>query len=205
MAAYRWSESDGRFRDAAGRFVSEAAVRRVVDDIANHASERAAAASTRLLAGELSLASWQTEMAQVVKLSHVSTSMLAHGGAEGMTPARWGAAGNRIRGEYQYLREFAAAIESGDQPLTSGLTARAAQYGQAARVTYERERARGQQERGFLYERNVMAPAEHCADCIAQTARGWVPIGALSPIGQRACRSNDRCRLEFSRSREMAA
>ena len=202
---YRWDEQSGRFRDAAGRYVLESAVRRVVDDIANHASERAAAASTRLLAGELSLASWQAEMGQVIKHSHVSTSMLAHGGAASMTPAKWGAAGNRIRGEYGYLREFANAIADGSQPLTSGLTARAAQYGQASRVTYERERARGQQDRGYLYERNVMAPAEHCSDCVAQTARGWAPIGSLSAIGSRACRSNDRCRLEFSRSREMAA
>lgn len=203
---YRWSESAGRYRDPkTGRFVSESRVRAVVDSITDAASDRMTAASQRLLAGEMSVGAWQAEMQATIKLAHTSAAIIAHGGADQMTPARWGAVGRAVKDEYQYLREFAQQITDGRQPLNGRLTARAAQYGQAARGQFERIRRRDQRERGYTQERNVLAPAEHCTGCKAQTARGWVEIGTLVPVGRRQCRGNCRCRLEFRREPQEAA
>lgn len=202
MADLAWDDRQGRYRDTRGRFVSDSTVRRVVDQVADAASERMAEASIRLLAGETSLGSWMLQMQQAIKLAHGAAAVLAHGGAAQMTPARWGAAGPIVKGEYQYLRAFGDDIASGRQPLNGSLTARARQYGQAGRVTFELTRGRDQQQRGYRFERNVLAPAEHCAVCVGETARGWVPIGSLIPIGRRTCRGNDRCHVRYSRTAE---
>lgn len=203
--ALTWNESAGRFVDARGRFVSEAAVRSVIDQIADGAAARMAAASERMLAGDLSLAEWQAEMMRTVKLSQLAASTIAHGGASRMDFSRYGAAGREIRNQYDYLRTFAAQVASGEQPLNGSLTARAKQYGQAARVTFEREYGRDQRNRGYQMERNVLHPAEHCAVCVSESARGWVPIGSLIPIGSRTCRANDRCTVAYSKDAALAA
>jgi hypothetical protein len=203
--AYRFNDQAGRFVNERGQFVAESTVRRVVNGIADAASERLAQASLRLLDGELSLAAWQAEAMRTIKLSQVATATIAHGGTARMTPATYGAAGREIRTQYDYLRTFAEQIASGEQPLNGSLTARARQYGQAARVTFEREYRRDQQRRGYRFERNVLAPAEHCAQCREQSARGWVPIGTLIPIGQRTCRAQDRCTIRYTRDAAQAA
>jgi hypothetical protein len=200
--ALSWSESAGRFVDARGRFVD---ARPVVNDIADGASARMAAASERMLAGDLSLAEWQAEMMRTVKLSQLAASTIAHGGTARMGFPEYGAAGREIRNQYDYLRTFAAQVASGEQPLNGGLLSRARQYGQAARVTFEREYSRDQRNRGYQMERNVLHPAEHCAVCVSESARGWVPIGSLIPIGSRTCRANDRCTVAYSKDAAAAA
>lgn len=202
MAEIGWNEQAGRFTDSRGRFISQSAVRSVIDGIADAASERLAQASQRLLNGELSLAAWQLEAQQTIKLAHVSAAVIAHGGAAQMTPQRWGAIGPVVKSEYQYLRDFAQDIADGRQPLNGMLTARARQYGQAARVTFERTYGQDQQQRGYQSERSVLSAAEHCGLCVQEAGKGWVLIGSLIPIGQRTCRAMDRCHVEYRR--EMA-
>lgn len=194
--AYRWDDRSGRFRDERGRYVSERAVRSAIDRIADHASEQMARASERLLAGEMSLASWQAEMGRLVKVSQLAATVIAHGGRAQMTPSRYGSAGRAIRDEYAYLRQFSEQIADGRQPLNGSLVARARQYGQAARVAFSnivdnRQRHRAQSER------NVLGNAEHCSECRELAARGWVPVGTLPRIGTRRCLGNDRCRIEY--------
>lgn len=198
--------ASGRYRDSAtGRYLSEQAVRRVVDQIADGASERLAALSRQMLAGELSLAEWQAGAMRTIKLAHVATATIAHGGQARMTFGHYGSVGQDIRSHYQFLRGFAEQIASGEQPLTDGLIARARQYGQASRVTFERAYGQDQQRRGFQSCRNILGAAEHCAQCREQTARGWVPAGSLVPIGSRTCRGNCRCRIAYSREAARAA
>lgn len=197
--AYTWSESAGRFVDERGRFVSDAAVRRVVNDIADGASDRLAVLSRSMLAGDLSLAEWQAGAMRIVKSSHVASVTIAHGGAARMDFSRYGSVGNEIKAQYQYLAQFAAQIASGQQPLNGTVASRAAMYGQNARVVFEKAYGRDQAARGFQSCRNRLQPAEHCSQCVEQSGRGWVPVGSLVPIGQRTCRSNCRCRIEYRR------
>lgn len=195
----------GRFRNERGQFVSERTVRAVIDDLADGASARMAALSQAMLDGNLSLAEWQAGCMRTIKQAHVASATIAHGGAARMTPVEYGRCGQAIKEQYQYLAQFAAQVASGEQPLTPMVVARAKQYGQACRPMFSREYGRDQMRRGYQAERNVLGAAEHCAQCQEQTARGWVPIGSLIPVGARTCRSNCRCSIRYQRDAAQAA
>lgn len=197
--ALTFNDQSGRFVDARGRFVSESSVRTVVDQVADLASTRMATASQALLDGQLSLASWQAELMRTLKSAHVATATIAHGGQARMGFAEYGSVGREIRTQYDYLRQFAEQVASGEQPLNGTLTARARQYGQACRPTFERAYGRDQQRRGYLACRNILHARESCSQCRAITARGWMPIGSLVPVGSRICRSNCRCTVSYRR------
>jgi hypothetical protein len=205
MPDFRFSSSTGHYRDVDGRLVSFRSVRDAVDRTVDLASDRLAALAERLRAGSITLADWQRESMLVIKDVHVATGMAAHGGLAAMDQATWGAIGHRVRDEYAYLRGMARQIESGQQPLDGRLVARARLYGQAGRVTFSVITARDQRARGATFERSILSSAEHCEDCRNQASLGWVAIGTLIPLGARACRSNDRCRIEYSFKAEEAA
>ena len=188
----------GRYRDEAGRLVSEARIRLAVDQVADAASDIMADVTERLRRGELRLAEWQVEMMRTVKQAHVAAGVAAQGGRLQMTPSAFGFLGSEIKEQYRYLRDFANAIEAGTVSLDNRLVvARAAMYGQHTRVTYEAIRARDAQNRGYVMERNVLHAQESCAQCVSLARLSWVDVGSLPPIGSRTCLS--RCRCTISR------
>lgn len=197
---YTYDARTGRYRDSAGKLLSERVVRDAVDRVCDLVSARLAGLSRSLLDGTVSLADWQQQAMADVKAAHVAAGVAAQGGRRQMSPAEWGVIGQRVREQYRYLRQFAEDISGGRQPLNGMTTARAQQYGQAARGTFEAIRARGDLARGMAVERNVLHGRDHCRECPALTARGWVPIGSLPPIGARACRAHDRCTVQRRRA-----
>ena len=195
--AYTYDRRIGRYRDrSTGRLLSDRVVRDGVDNLADMASRRMADYSRRLLDGGMSLADWQARMMADIKASHVAAGVAAHGGKAQMSQADWGRVGQRVRAEYGYLRGFAQDIAFGRQPLNGTLPARASQYGQASRVTYEHVKGGDDKARGMTVERNVLHGRDHCSLCPTLSEKGWVPIGTLPPIGSRPCRSLDRCTIE---------
>lgn len=196
MANLLFDPRSGRYRNrATGRFVPEADIRAVVDAVADGTSNLMSGLGERLRSGTLSLADFESEMMRLIRLSHVGTGVMASGGRDQMSPARWGRIGRVIRDEYARLRDFAGQIQDGTQPLDGRLDARARLYGQQARVQFETTRAAEDQNRGFTEERSVLGQAHHCRLCITEAGKGWQPIGTLIPIGSRTCLSNDRCTM----------
>lgn len=195
--AYIYDLRAGRYRGEDGRFVAQSAIRGAVDDLADLSSERMATLTAELQAGTLSLADWQQRMMAEIKSAHVASAVAAHGGREQMSRSDWGFVGRQIRDQYGYLRQFAQQITDGTQPLDGRLPARARLYGQASRSTYEAVRRRDERNRGMTEERNVLHGRDHCSLCPSLSARGWVPIGTLPPVGSRPCGQNDRCTISY--------
>lgn len=192
-----WRASAGRFADSAsGRFLSDARVRAVVDDVADAASARMAAAAEALLDGRMSLGAFQVEMQAAIRTSHVAALVIGHGGAEAMTPARYLEVARDIKAQYGYLRSFAADIASGQQPLNRTIVSRSEMYGQHARVLYEQVRSDAAVGLGLDEARNVLHANESCSECRALTSRGWIPAAEMTPIGSRRCLSRCRCVVE---------
>jgi hypothetical protein len=193
---YTFDRRLGRYRDTRGRLIAERVVRDAVDNVTDLASSRMGQYARDLLDGRLSLADFQARLMQDSKSAHLAAGIAAHGGKAQMSPSDWGRVGQQVRRQYGYLRNFAASVVDGRQPLNGTLVSRAQQYGQAARVTYEAIKAADDKARGMTVERNVLHGRDHCGECPKLTAKGWVPIGSLKPIGSRECRVHDRCSIE---------
>jgi hypothetical protein len=153
-------------------------------------------------------------MAGEIKNLHTSAAMAGAGGMAAMTPQDYGRVGARLRFEYERLAQFARDLK--DRQFTAGaLMARVDMYVNAASASHEAARRDGAVRNGFDEERNLLGASErHCSakdrknatrpGCVEETARGWVAIGMLSPVGHRLCISNCACSLDFRKSPRMA-
>lgn len=194
--SFTWDAARGRYRDASGKLVPDRQVRAVLDVVLRRQAEHMRDLTGQLQGGTLTLGDWQRQMMQAVKSSHLMGTSLASGGWKQMTQADFGWAGQRIRSQYAYLDKFARDIAAGRQSLT-GAPARAELYAESARATHRAATQRMARLRGLEQERNVLGAADHCRGCLAQQARGWVPLGELVPPGLRDCRSRCHCSVTF--------
>lgn len=200
VPGFTWSVEAGRYRSAStGRYVPPAQVRAALDRVLDGSSGRMRALATRLQAGEIGVAEWQRSMATELRAAHVAAASSAKGGFAQMSQADYGFVGQRVRTQLGYLQRFADQVARGQQPLNGTLLARAELYGQAARGSAREMERREAQRGGWTHERNELAGADHCAGCLAATARGVVPIGTLPAVGSRDCKARCRCVLRPER------
>ena len=202
---YAWlpnAGSTGRYRDrATGRFVKELQVRADLDKYIDAKNTRLDALANQLRNREISLADWQLQMRNEMRMMHNNAAMVAKGGKAQMTQADWGRTGRELRSQYEYLDKWAADIASGKVPLDGRLAQRAKLYGQAARGTYEQSRRAQAADKGNEEEQRILHAAESCVDCIQYAALGWQPIGSLPKIGDSQCRSRCRCTFSYRASK----
>jgi len=160
----------------------------------------------QLKSGSISLPEFQAGMRDFIRLELGAAMELAKGGREFVTQADWGFVGAQAKKQYAYLDNFVAEIAANPTGWLSGnrLNSRANLYAQLGYAALEDDLQREKTKAGFTEERNVLDPgAEHCKDtsgrpgCEEITAKGWVPIGTLPKIGERACYTNDRCELQY--------
>ena len=205
VASYIWTAittrtgEQHRYRDeATGRYISARQVRGDLDRFVDKAGRESARALTEQLRdGRIALSEWQTAMARAVKNVNYAAVASASGGVENMTAVERGRAGAIIRDQYKYLRNFAAEIESGKQPLDGRAMRRAEMYMQAGRDTYYQQKRAGHAEAhpgARLMIRSHRHPGDSCQDCIELDGK-WFPMGdpGYKPIGQRQCRTSCRC------------
>lgn len=205
MTSYTWSPFQTatgvqhRYRDTAtGRYVSARAVRAELDRFVDSAGRGAARGlMEQLRTGDISLAEWQTAMARAVKNINYAAVAAASGGVENMTAVERGRAGAIIRDQYKYLRNFAADIESGAQPLDGRAMRRAEMYMQAGREAYYDQKRAGHAAAhpgDILMVRSHRHPGDSCTDCIELDGK-WFRQGdpAYKPVGRRVCRVSCRC------------
>jgi hypothetical protein len=190
-----------RYRAANGRFVSSQQVHGYVVDYSTNVGKALRTLTEQLRVGQVTLAEWQLAMAGEIKAAHLAAGMAAAGGKAQMTQATYGAIGQRLRQEYQYLQKFADGIANGIISLDGRILQRAEQYGRDARETYQRIMQREAARRGYDEERRFLHGNEHCPECVEYAARAWQPIGTLPPPGdQSSCRANCLCTKSFRNS-----
>jgi len=194
---YKWNEKAGRYVDSRGRFVSVQQVDFARERMQGAGDKQAEYLAGQLRSGKITVQQWESQMRTLVKDTHLANAMLAHGGPDNMTKGDYGVAGPLIRDDFKRLNQFAQDIESGKVPLDGRFVARARMYPRHGRTTYNLSRRRLMKKNGLKWERNIMGPADHCSECIDQSAQGWVPIGTLVPIGNRQCLSNCACTITY--------
>lgn len=193
---FKWNEVAGRYIGPDGRFVSFGTVRSYLDVTLDSYEQNIITLGQQLRDRSITLEQWQVGMRDALKDIHVSSGALARGGWAQMSQADYGRVGNELRFQYAKLNEFAAQIRRG-LPLDGRFMQRVKLYAQSARVSYTAALRQEMALRGMTEEKSVLAAADHCSECVSEAAKGWVPIGELVNIGERICRSNCRCHLQF--------
>jgi hypothetical protein len=193
---YKWNDTAGRYRGPDGRFISFSRVRFVLDDVIDGNERDMVNLAMSLREGRITVTEFQRQMRGYLKDIHVSSGALAKGGWAQLSHADLGRIGVRVKEQYKYLDNFAGELARADV-FDGNLVRRTRLYAQSGRITYHRIQREEMRKRGYTEEKNVLAQVEHCKECVAEAKRGWVPIGTLSLIGTRICKSNDRCYIEY--------
>lgn len=193
---YRYNEVAGRYIGAGGRFVSFEKIRTYLDDVLDTNERKVVGLAQQLRDGSINVQQWQIAMRETLKDIHLSSSALARGGWAQMSQADYDKVAEKLQFQYQKLQAFARQIENG-LPLDGRFRRRHELYAQSGRVTYHESLREEMQVRGMTEERSVLAKADHCSECVGEANRGFVPIGELVLIGERQCKSNCRCFVEF--------
>lgn len=197
---FRYEARNDRYRDTkTGRYLPRRAVREAVDGALDRGALDARGLADALRTRKLSIGDWELSMRRLIKNGHLAAAAAARGGWGRLSPADYGRVGQAVRGQYEYLRNFAREIEAG-LPLDGRFASRSTLYAEAARNHYHAHERAQAATRGFDEERNVLHVAEHCDGCLEQDARGWVAIGELVPVGQRTCMARCKCSIEYRNS-----
>lgn len=185
-----------------GKFVSNATVREALESLMDLSALNMNSLTQQLIDGSISLASWQTSMMSEIKISHVASAALSQGGWAQMTQSDWGATGQLIRAQYDYLRNFANDIASGKQPLDGRALVRSDMYADAGHNTFEQMHRRSAIGDGMDEEMRELEANDgnNCDGCLEQASLGWQPIGTLEPIGSQECGTRCRCTYKFRNS-----
>lgn len=102
----------------------------------------------------------------------------------------------QVVAQESYLKNFEAQVVAGSQS-PEGIPARAAMYGHAVWGTALNTQRQVVIDSGEMTEEiNILGGENHCEECPAESAKGWVPIGTLKPIGSRQCLVLCRCHIE---------
>lgn len=191
----RWNPSLARYIDERGRIVSRDAVARALDASLVNTHAKARALGEQLNSGALSLVDWERNMRVLIKDAHIFATAGSVGGWAQLGPAEYGRIGAAVRDQYEFLYQFARDIASGKQGL-GGVGARSVLYIEAARTTAEQQQLASDTDAGYDQECNILGRADHCGECPALTALGWVAIGTLPMPGRRRCRTRCKCRIQ---------
>lgn len=200
MPDFRFSPSAGRYRGPNGRFLPSQRVRALIDRTLDTHTRAVADLTEQFRAREITLGQWEQAMRVELKHIHLYSGMAALGGRAQLTQADFGRIGQRLRMEYRWLTQLADEIQAGRKAVDGRVTNSARHFAQAGRGSFHAIERQEMLARGFDLEENVLGRAEHCEDCLTETARGRVPIGSLSLITTRRCKGNDRCRFRFTNS-----
>jgi hypothetical protein len=194
---YVWDPAAGRYRvRRTGRFVRRVDVRAALDDALDARGRAMRGITHSYLDGRITLSAWRIEMRAAIKNVHIWSAVLAEGGWSQFTPSKWGRLGAVVRREYAFLERLVQQIRAGDVS-EARLLERERLYLEHGRATYHKFERDVQRGTGMIFERSVLGVADHCTECLAEAGRGWVPIGALVPIGERQCLSNCRCSIAY--------
>ena len=215
LPGFAWDTrlSGGRYRrvlpnGALGRIVARDEIVGLLRTVSDASGERFAQMARAAVEGAITPAEFFRAMQSELRALYNSTSALAVGGWNRMTPVEWGRNGRILGlgtkeypvGEYTSLRNFAQDILDGKLTAAQAM-ARARLYSGKAYSRFWAEETLRLQAAGYAEERWLdVGDERECNRCPELAARGWVPIGTLPNPGDGstpclgACRCNKQAR-----------
>jgi hypothetical protein len=202
---YIFNRTEGVYRyQNSGRVVPQRQVLAWVRQSSDKAADQMERAARDYLSGKINAAEWALRSAETIRTSNRAAALIGGGGVRSMTPADWGYSGFKIREQLDYLLRFASEVDTkGREGLSpEQFIRRARSYSESVNTTYSGTQARRvARDKPFEFEENVLHPAEHCTECLAQTALGRVALGTLVEIGKRECGPFCKCEIVYSNTK----
>jgi hypothetical protein len=199
-----WDKKSQRYRygpeagATSGQFVRVEALQNLISDYIDVKQSQARALTQQLFDGNLSVSAWEQAIARELKEAHILTYSIGKGGMKQLSSRDYGLIGNKLKGEYQYLRQSSQDILDGKMSQKE-ILARLDLYNQSLYLSYSKAQTEAHIDAGYRWERRRTTAAESCTPCILYAARGWSPIGGLPEIGTGSkCKMNCKCYKEFS-------
>jgi hypothetical protein len=152
--------------------------------------------AAQLASGSITVQAWEAAMRDYLRTQFTDAMILAKGGREFVTFSDWGYMGSALKKQYEFLSNFANDI-SKNTMSEAQILARMELYKDSAYSALADFMAREALRNGYSEEQNALGVADHCDDCLTQTARGWVAIGQLIPIGERICIVRCKCTMRY--------
>lgn len=196
---YVWNALQARYRDTAtGRFVAKSTVLGYLQDSMAASSNMVGTLTDSYNSKSISSKDFMKAFKQEIKEEFIRQYIVGRGGLPSMDQSDWGRLGAMIKEQYNFANGFADDLAGLSE---AQVTARGAMYVQAAGAAH----AQGMKiavglSGNFTEEFWQLGDAEHCADCEALNANGWVQIGELGAIprgGDTACLVNCQCEILY--------
>lgn len=198
-APWQWEPRARRYRGPRGQWIGVNSMRELKEQFIEAQKAKMEKLVERMANGDITRREWVLASREVIKGTYVDLYALSKGGRGAMTQSDYGKLGAMLKGQYQRLQEFEAALRDG-KLTQQGAAYRAKLYINSARQVFSEGERGAAQTAGMDEERRVLHPAEHCQDCKDYAARGWQPLGTLPKIGESECRVNCRCTFEFRKA-----
>ena len=181
------------FKD--GRPVPPETLRAWAAEVTEAARSEMKRATERLIAGEINRPAWAVEMRQLISRSHSALWMLAQGGKEAMDAAKWGAVGQRVKAQADFLRGFERDLANERAGSGAQVLARAQLYANPLHATYQAAVVGREREAGVRRVARVLgeSPSGHCDDC--PVLAGEYDIDEVPEIGASACGASCNCEV----------
>jgi hypothetical protein len=147
-AEWSYDRNTGRYRDERGKFLSQAAVQKLVDGRIGKLETQLKQFTRMLGNGSISLDQWQGSVREAIKAAHIQAAIIGHGGRGNMGSAEYGKVGQRLRSEYAYLQNFASDL-LGRRISAPMAVARIGLYAESVRGSYWLGTELRQQKQGY--------------------------------------------------------
>jgi hypothetical protein len=196
-AQFRWNTRAQRYIAPNGRFVSRKTVLMAAERVSVGLYGDMSSLTAALRSGYATVAEWQLGMARLVRTNHLAAAAAAAGGVAQLDEGARNLVQKKIETQLGHLEKFAKQVETGRQPLGGQFDLRVKMYSNSARGTGHTIARQVAITAGVEMARNVLGDAEHCSDCLDESAKGTVPIDELSEPGTRQCLVNCQCTIEY--------
>lgn len=190
IAALSFNRQTLQWNRVDGSIITAIDARKLIDRHIAQTALRLDVLAVQLQSGAIGLPIWQSGFRAILRPALLASAIAGAGGVRVVQAASRARFSALLGVQDAYLDSFAAALKNDPDLIAKpSFRARSALYPHAARGVYESERERLATNAGFQFERliSIRTAGEHCPDCIADVARGKVPIGTLKPIGTRQC------------------
>lgn len=191
-----WIEGTGAAWATARGRVPAATVKAAADAVVSQARADIGVIVTKVMIGEIPVASIEPLMQQAIKRGLLANTALAHGGYDKITPQILDRLEKQAREEFDFLHNRIQKIQSNVRSMgkmqmrdPNDLIS----YSNKFRSVYENERLQSQKAIGHTMAKRVMANVQHCKSCEEVADRGWIPIDEMPEIGSDDCGNNCHC------------